>query len=919
MPRNKAGRSHLTGPPVLAILFLVVFSTLVLTFVTLRQVHSSERHCLRLLAGFSQRAEASIEDLTDRFVRIASTEPIESSQDPDAGRPGGQGAGRIGSLLANFQNIDLLEPPARLGEGERGRKRSILEHQLSDGKLYLTYAGPRLSAGQAVERPSAQEEGDPEGEKPVDGIEGESHPAADPEDEGGRESRLEEGARRVRAALDLESALAPMILPGIFDALLVADEAGTVIFRSGDPELVISRVEQIRGETGQLVSLASGLPRKEVVQLAGRRFVYFSQPITLHLAPARKVPPDEVRLTAFGLVAEDRMLSASLASSPLLLLGLVSVFPLGLLAWPILKLWLISPRQRFSRVDVAFLLSSSVVGLSLLTLFLFSVCFHYELRQVTDDQLRRLSRAVHGSFVRELAEIRSQLDTLGSADQQGRWFDEVMRQSGTKALRDWDREAEGRVFAHLETLRRLVRRGRPAVVDLSPYPFFRAAFWMNRDGTEWAKLPLSRFSANPSTVSGREYFQCAAQNRPYRIPCWSRDGSYRCGSEAVGRKRTSEPGAIRGAVRQGRHEGESRGRAVTDEKVAELSLWEGETGHPRESIALCLQSILSNVSGTALAAASIPLSHHQNVLKAREEEAGELVGLALVTELRSIHRQALPTGTSIAVVGPRGQVQFHSEPSRNLTENLLKSTGDDAKLRAVLADRRTALLDANYLGLDHRLHVSPIEGLPWSLTMLRDKKDLRQRTFEMVLDFFNPFLVLMGILHLLLILVIVVSRLNRFERTERLFERLWPTSDRRSTYRNVVTLSPSVFGLVALAVVEPRSWPVVLPSIAGAIVLVLAPLFRRMERHDSSSSAPGGSASERQARESEEPKRFRFYEGWNRLRFVAAVLIWSAVFASVLRYRLSPWPSGLPFAEVVHIATGLAALAVVALVLVCGL
>lgn len=91
-------------------------------------------------------------------------------------------------------------------------------------------------------------------------------------------------------------------------------------------------------------------------------------------------------------------------------------------------------------------------------------------------------------------------------------------------------------------------------------------------------------------------------------------------------------------------------------------------------------------------------------------------------EPQSLMRALLPAGYQFALVDREGLVQFHSDIRRNLRENLLVECNGNPRLQAALEARSTDEFAGDYYQRRHRLHVTPLPGLPWTLVVLRDHR-----------------------------------------------------------------------------------------------------------------------------------------------------------------------------------------------------
>lgn len=114
-----------------------------------------------------------------------------------------------------------------------------------------------------------------------------------------------------------------------------------------------------------------------------------------------------------------------------------------------------------------------------------------------------------------------------------------------------------------------------------------------------------------------------------------------------------------------------------------------------------IQSIISWVDNASEAAVSIPAS---------SKGRGRPICLAMATPLLCMKDPILPPGYSICIINSQGEVQFHSDHSKNLKENLKEETEQNNSLNACLNSRASDTFEANYLGSEHLFSIKPIEG-----------------------------------------------------------------------------------------------------------------------------------------------------------------------------------------------------------------
>lgn len=750
-----------------AILLLIGFLLAVLYFVASRQLKNSKVHRLRLLAGLSSRVEATVPDLVQRFVKIAETTPQ---------------AGDVRTYVDQLPYLSFLPEgadtlteadlcPAVAPAADAPPIPSI-ELQPLGRWVYLVFHGKRP--------------------KPVP--------------DGADQNRCEGDLREVRARLDLDALLSPAVLPGSFDSILLADAAdGRVLFQHGEPALQLTSLEVIAGALGTAGDGGEGeKPTKGLfgrapgtlgaaglmgnpatgsasLEVAESRYRLFVQPVELQLPPLHnEASKQPVQWVAVGFVSQDRLLSASFTSSPVLLFALLSIFPLGVLAWPFLKLWLVSGRQRLTRVDVAFLVMASLLGCFLLTLLVRDVAFYFgELEGRVDRQLETLAGRLETDLYAELDDAFDQLERLdrerGAIESKGGGGDRL-----EGLLCDSPDDCAGSL---------------PEGFALD-YPIFHSVFWVDSCGDQRVKLALREPSLRKINVYQRGYFRCAAGlSDPYLLRLGAGEAPRPVCLEAVISNTGGNDQAILALPRSQR---ESRWRCSARDLRAQNR---GAPASPRSPPEL--QPVMA-------------------------------------TRLVSLTRVPLPPNVELAVVDAsepgRARVLFHSDPRRILSEDLLEATDEDSLLASVLASRRQGTLSSRYWGERHRFHARPLPGLPWTLVTFRRLEDLRLRNLELLYDVANPFLLLIAPAYLGLVLLLALGR-RGFRHA------FWPDPNRNRAYRWIVwwcSLTIGVFSLLhaVAARLAPSLAPVLFWASLGLPLLTLLVNGWRLARGDREGSRP---------------------------------------------------------------------------------
>lgn len=818
MSRSKKSRSDRPRRPTFAIVLLVGFIAAVFAFIGFRQIRSAEERRLRLLAGFSDRVETTLSDLADRFGRVVTQ----------------RCAAHLDSYLALIPNLHHLETeptgvPCSGGEEGAAGEGSAATPAGGDGtggdggteargEIQLETEGPHVRLVYQREPPARAPGPEEAGAVSDPQATGPSQDPTPPSPDGEESPRVRL-ADTARVRIDLEALIEPMIIPGIFDSVMVTDAEGEVLHRYGDPELKASsladllgksesvdgkdedpdswkiRLAEEGGSAGEYILelLRTGSAREgpppgsgEVTailetEVAHSDHAVFLQPITLKLQPVEgQDAPPPVHWIAVGLVSSENLLSAGVTTSPILLFLLVSIVPLGLVIWPFLKLSLISRRQAFTRLDLASLVLAAVLGLSFLALLLLDGLFLLKLRGTVDEQLAELSHVIHRSLRLEVLDAHLQLAVLSEPDELQNLGSlepfqfEALRESAeesassgeaaSSSVMATERQAEAFIESTVEAY--FDQRGSLPQV----YPYFDSVFWPSVTGDLiGANLPLRRHAVLPQNVGDRQYFQCAreAAEDPARADLTV----LRFDPAVLTRYRRSLEARLRSV--------EGAVPTALEEAIADLP-------SKRRKVELCFHSFLDRTTGEAVAAVSIPVEDVRFPSEARADSV-ERPAAALVTQLTSLHHSVLPPEMGFAVVEPSGRVLFHSDSRRVLTENFLKATDENRLLQSLLESGREGSLPLHYWGRRHRVHVQPVKDLPWTLITFRSMQDIRLRNFELIYDFVNPFLLNLALLALLTALFRWLSR-QRF----RVY--VWPSSRHLAAYRRIVYWTLFVLG-----------------------------------------------------------------------------------------------------------------------------
>ena len=115
-----------------------------------------------------------------------------------------------------------------------------------------------------------------------------------------------------------------------------------------------------------------------------------------------------------------------------------------------------------------------------------------------------------------------------------------------------------------------------------------------------------------------------------------------------------------------------------------------------------------------------------SVLSQRVEPKTDVIVAAAYSPLLSVIEPVLPPGFEFAIIDAQGDVLFHRDPTRNLSENLFEWTNKEDRLRAsVLVGNERLTTGVKYRARDYRMYLRPLPGTQWSLVVLYDDLDIR--------------------------------------------------------------------------------------------------------------------------------------------------------------------------------------------------
>jgi hypothetical protein len=490
------------------------------------------------------------------------------------------------------------------------------------------------------------------------------------------------------ARADIEQLVTSSLTRSDFDALLLVDGQGATIAQQSGSGLELTRVDKVRdrgqsaaaGTVPDVFNRMRGTTNLAPVTIGAADYMLYAQPVQLSLLHEGKETTQGPELwTLCGLVRLDRFraTSATIPTTYWLFFGVVLVFIC--FAIPLVKLRVLSPRERLRRVDGVSVAAATFMMMALATFAAADLhLFGAVVPAAVDAQLQAVAASISAHVHQEVAAIDKQMkafehpgmwqDTLGYSLEDRRNVTEIRTslEPGEGAAINLNAEAGRRQCVPAWSCRSgilstLAARD-PDALDSIDYPFFKMIVWSDDAG--WQRVKWSTSSVVTPFINVDE-----------------------------------APLGYAGSLKLARR----------------LS---GDTTIPTSGVSV----VMSPNTGEKLAAFWKALP----VLAGRRENRPDLLGAILSTTPVSLTNPVLPKNVQFAVLDRTGRVMFHSDAARSLTENFFQESEDSPTLKSLVATRDRGAVSGRYQGRAHRFHVTPLDLAPfgdprWSLVVFQEK------------------------------------------------------------------------------------------------------------------------------------------------------------------------------------------------------
>ena len=351
---------------------------------------------------------------------------------------------------------------------------------------------------------------------------------------------------------------------------------------------------------------------------------------------------------------------------------------LGLVSLPVIHLGLMEYRESLRPVTMVAILFTCVVGTAMITLFFLDTTWLGNVRHSLDNQLKTTADGIKKKFG---TETRNTLDRLRRYDESGALEDDFKCVPQGENDPDIDQKTcaeENRTYGKSASGGWVARKEYPEVCDKDSGKFCDLVFWVDQEKN-------SRITWNTGSKFHLQTAEVSLAHRDY-----------------VNRILDPDP---------------------------ESSLWQAKL-KDGSHVPFYAQPVHSLGTGKHLVIVSMESSRHP---KSSPDEQEKWVA-ALETEFQFLKSVAIPKGTGFAVIEDNGgKVLFHSDANRNLWENFIEETDNNAQLTANVFSRTPGTFEGTYWGKGHAFYSTPLPGVPWSLVVFRNKELFRTTNFEALL------------------------------------------------------------------------------------------------------------------------------------------------------------------------------------------
>ena len=317
------------------------------------------------------------------------------------------------------------------------------------------------------------------------------------------DSARTQGWQTIDARVDLRQLVDPSVIQAVFDDILLVAPDGDVAYQLMRERTGIMRLDSLSDAQGKQVSFGTQKTRAGLagLELAGISYDLFYRPIALppeqHGLGRESEHQQDSGWSICGLVESGRLNKEARELPSTILIIVVLLLMLVSLSWPLLKVWLMGPYDRPTRVDVSFVIAALILGSTVLTFIILDFMY---IRLVIEPQMDLHLEAFADSMNRRFdSELSSSVDQLTA-------FTRIRQRDSVQLMRKRPRY-------HANILNPASAPGYyPSV-----YQNFEVVFWADEDGKQIEKWSAARGTTPNLNVGERDYFRNIRQRNLYHV------------------------------------------------------------------------------------------------------------------------------------------------------------------------------------------------------------------------------------------------------------------------------------------------------------------------------------------------------------------------------------------------------------------
>jgi hypothetical protein len=593
---------------------------------------------------------------------------------------------------------------------------------------------------------------------------------------------------------DIERIAARLLTRSDFDALLLVDGKGATIAQHSSSGLEFANVDKLRDRGQDATSTTPpaafdrmrGTTNMAIVTIGAADYVLYTQPVQLSLMHDDKQDktgaPAAEEWALCGLLRLNRFRAASSAIPTTYWLWCGAALALVCFAIPLLKLRILSPRERLRRVDGVSVAAASFMMMALAAFTVLDLrVFGAIVPAAIDNRLQAVAASISTHVQQEAEAIARQMTAFEGEELWRRQMGYQREPHHTlPELREHLGPGKGGNVKFDEHERQWrcnpswsCRSGVLPQLGEMDYPFFKMVMW--DDDAGWQRV---KWSTSPVITP----FINVAYPKP----------------------------------------------SYFDELARARRLSSSDSSVPTSGVSV----VLSPNTGEKLTLFWRALPPWGDVN--HNSPPPDLIDEVLAATPVSLTRPVLPHNVQFAVVDSQGRVLFHSDSARSLVENFFQESEDSPKLRSLVAGRDSKATSARYLGRLCRFYVTPLDmtlagdpsplGDPrpfwnpgWSLVVFQDAAVVETaniQTINLALSMFAAYTLALGVTWALLG-TLWPSALMKW---------LWPDPDKGPQYCYAAIVGAAL-GFVCLGARALLTPPMLVSAAAVLIVCATATML----------------------------------------------------------------------------------------------